>query len=68
MKLNLEEIKKAGVYTIDGDIEPLEQECPYYVFYIDVRSWSERLKHIISKRIEQAPVWLMIDDGDVQKL
>ena len=32
MKLNLEEIKKAGVYTIDGDIEPLEQKCPYYVF------------------------------------
>jgi hypothetical protein len=57
MTLNLEEIKKAGVYTIDGDIEPLEQEGPlYYVFYIDVRSWSERLKHIISKRIEQAPV------------
>ena len=34
MKLDLEEIKKAGIYTIDGDIESLEQECPYYVFYI----------------------------------
>ena len=64
--LDLEEIKKAGVYTIDGDIKPLEQEGPlYYVFYIDVRSWSERLRHIISKRIEQAPVWLMIDDGRI---
>ena len=65
MKLNLEEIKKAGIYTIDGDIEPLEKEYPYYVFYIDVRSWSERLKHLISKRIEQEPVWLMIDDSRI---
>ena len=63
--LDLEEIKKAGVYTIDGDIKPLEQEDPLYYFYIDARSWSERLKHIISKRIEQAPVWLMIDDGRI---
>lgn len=65
--LDLEEIKKAGVYTIDGDIKPLEQEYSLYyvVFYIDVRSWSERLKHIISKRIEQAPVWLMIDDSRI---
>ena len=65
--LDLEEIKKAGVYTIDGDIKPLEQEDSLYyvVFYIDVRSWSERLKHIISKRIEQAPVWLMIDDSRI---
>jgi len=65
--LDLEEIKKAGVYTIDGDIKHLEQEYPLYyvVFYIDVRSWSERLKHIISKRIEQAPVWLMIDDSRI---
>ena len=56
--LDLEEIKKAGVYTIDGDIKPFEQKGSlYYVFYIDVCSWSERLKHIISKRIEQAPVW-----------
>lgn len=64
--LDLEEIKKVGVYTIDGDIKPLEQESPlYYVFYIDVRSWSERLRHIISKRIEQTPVWLMIDDSRI---
>lgn len=66
MNINLEKIKQAGIYTVDGDLEKIEQDGPwYYTFYIDVRSCGDRLKNIINKRIEQDSVWLLIDDSRI---
>lgn len=64
-KIDLSEIKKAGVYTIETNLmyNP-KAEIFYYAFYFDIRSWGSRLKSLIRKRLYQDPVWLMPDDGE----
>ena len=66
IKLDLKEIKKAGIYTVDADLKNLYSSMSdswYYLFYIDVRSWNNRLKSIIKKRIESESVYLIVDVG-----
>jgi len=63
--LDLSEIKKAGVYTVETN--PMynpKAEVFYYAFYFDIRSWGPRLKSLIKKRIYQDPVWLLVDNGE----
>ena len=64
-KVDLKEIRKNGIYTVETNpaYNP-NAEVFYYVFYFDVRSWGPRLKTLIKKRIWQKPVWLMPDDGE----
>ena len=65
INLDLSEIKKAGVYTIETNptYNP-KTEVFYYAFYFDIRSWGSRLKSLIKKRIYQDPVWLLVDNGE----
>ncbi len=63
--LDLSELKKAGVYTIETNpMYNSKAEVFYYAFYFDIRSWNSRLKSLIRKRLYQDPVWLMPDDGE----
>ena len=65
INLDLSEIKKAGVYTIETNpMYNSKAEVFYYAFYFDIRSWNSRLKSLIRKRLYQDPVWLMPDDGE----
>lgn len=64
-KIDLSEIKKAGVYTIETNpMYNQKAEIFYYAFYFDIRSWGSRLKSLIKKRIYQDPVWLLVDNGE----